>query len=253
MRVTPPFIEPDWPAPASVLALSTLRWGGRSAAPFESFNLGAHVGDDENAVATNREILAGVLPDSAKLSWLSQVHGTGVIEAGRGGLSPVADAQWSHTPGAVCAVLTADCLPVLLCSTSGAVVAAAHAGWRGLHAGILAETIEAMHSPPEQLLAWLGPAIGPDAFEVGVDVRDAFLSSARPCEAAAVAACFVPVPDCHNQFLANLYALARVHLNALGVTRIFGGDCCTHGDSERFFSYRRDGQTGRMASLIVLR
>jgi YfiH family protein len=251
--VTPPFIDPEWPAPRNVRALSTTRRGGRSEPPFESFNLGCHVGDDESAVAANRRILASALPSGTSVSWLSQVHGTTVVEAGQGGPLPLADAQWSRTPGAVCAVLTADCLPVLLCSVDGDVVAAAHAGWRGLMAGVLESTVAAMNTRPERLLAWLGPAIGPTAFEVGDEVRDGFLSLARPSEVAVIAASFVPVAKRPGHYLADLYALARARLNGSGVSSVFGGGQCTHSDSKRFFSYRRDGETGRMASVILLR
>ncbi len=258
MPVIPPFIkslfiEPQWPAPDSVLALSTTRRGGGSATPWASFNLGHHVGDSESAVAANRQILGSVLPHGAEVSWLSQVHGTAVLEAGQGGLLPEADAQWSRRPGAACAVLTADCLPVLLCSVSGDVVAAAHAGWRGLLAGVLEATVGAMNTSPDHVLAWLGPAIGPAAFEVGPQVRAEFLAAATPAAESVVAACFAPHPGRPDYYFADLYALARVRLGALGVTGIFGGGLCTHSDPERFFSYRRDGQTGRMASLILLR
>lgn len=251
--MTPPCIEPEWPAPRNVRALSTTRLGGCSEPPFESFNLGDHVGDDESAVATNRRMLASALPSGTSVSWLSQVHGTTVVEAGQGGSLPLADAQWSRTPGVVCAVLTADCLPVLLCSVDGDVVAAAHAGWRGLMNGVLEATVAAMNARPERLLAWLGPAIGPTAFEVGDEVRDGFLSLARPCECAAIAASFVPVVNRPGHYLADLYALARVRLNGSGVSSVFGGGHCTHSDSKHFFSYRRDGEAGRMASLILLR
>lgn len=249
--MTPRFIDVDWPAPPAVRALATTRQGGHSAAPYASFNLGDHVGDDGSAVAANRQLLAAALPQGASVSWLSQVHGTTVVEAGQGGPPPLADAQWSRTRGVACAVLTADCLPVLLCSAAGDVVAAAHAGWRGLLAGVLEATVMAMDTPPASVLAWLGPAIGPAAFEVGEEVRDGFLAAATPVEVAATTACFVPVHPGH--YLANLPALARARLQGAGVTNVFGGNWCTHSDSERFFSYRRDGQTGRMASIILLR
>ena len=253
MPKIPPFIEPDWPVPANVLALSTTRRGGRSAAPYESFNLAHHVGDSDSAVAANREILAAALPGVGAMSWLSQVHGTQVIEAGQGGLHPSADAQWSRTPGVACAILTADCLPVLLCSAAGDVVAAAHAGWRGLLAGVLEATVRDMHTRAREVLVWLGPAIGPTAFEVGPEVRESFLAAASPAERPAVGACFMPGPGRPGHSCADLYALARIRLGALGIDRIFGGGLCTHSDEERFFSYRRDGETGRMASVILLR
>ena len=253
MPATPRFIEPDWPAPAGVLALSTTRQGGCSAAPYHSLNLGHHVADGADAVRANRQRLADALPRGVELSWLSQVHGTTVIDAGRGGTHPVADAQWSRRSQVACTILTADCLPVLLCSTSGDVVAAAHAGWRGLLAGVLETTVTAMNATPDQLLAWLGPAIGPTAFEVGPEVRQAFLAAAHLTEQSATAACFIGNPQRPGHWFADLYALARVRLAAVGVTRVFGGSWCTYSDPEHFFSYRRDGQTGRMASVILLR
>ena len=253
MPPIPPFIEPDWPAPANVLELSTTRGGGCSARPYDSLNLAHHVGDSDGAVGANRDTLSAVLPSGGVVSWLSQVHGTRVLEAGQGGLYPEADAQWSRSLGAPCAVMTADCLPVLFCSAAGDVVAAAHAGWRGLSAGVLEATVRSMRTQTEGLLVWLGPAIGPAAFEVGAEVRTTFLASAGSTEASAVEACFRRNPGRPGYYYADLYALARVRLGALGVHRFFGGGFCTHSDTQRFFSYRRDGKTGRMASLILLR
>jgi len=251
--VTPPFIEPDWPAPSSVIARCTTRLGGCSAAPYESFNLGHHVGDVDSSVAKNCNILAAALPAGAELSWLSQVHGTAVVQAGQIGYYPSADAQWSRSEGVACAVLTADCLPVLLCSASGDVVAAAHAGWRGLLAGVLETTVSAMNTNTDELLAWLGPAIGPAAFEVGPEVREGFLAAAQPSVAPFVVACFAANPVRPDHYFCDLYALARIRLGALGVTHVFGGGFCTYSDSEQFYSYRRDRETGRMASVIMLR
>jgi len=246
-----PVIVPDWPAPANVVALSTTRQGGCSAAPYHSLNLAGHVGDNADAVAANRARLAGLLPAGVTLSWLDQVHGAAVVEAGQGAPAR-ADAQWSRAPGIACAVLTADCLPVLFCGAGGAVVAAAHAGWRGLQAGVLEAAVAAMGIEPGRILAWLGPAIGPEAFEVGPEVREGFLEAAGAARAAATDACFRASGDRPGHWLADLYGLARVRLAALGVTRVTGGGWCTHGDRGRFFSHRRDGQTGRMASLILL-
>lgn len=248
-----PVIEPDWPAPANVLALCTTRQGGRSAAPYDSFNLALHVGDSQTAVLANRAMLVDTLPAGAEIAWLEQVHGTAVVEARPGAALPVADAQWSRRRGVACAVMTADCLPVLLCSTAGEVVAAAHAGWRGLLGGVLEATVASMDAPAETVLAWLGPAIGPAAFEVGQEVRAAFLAVAATGDAQRVEACFTPSVARPGHWFADLYALARTRLAALGVTRVYGGEYCTHRDDSRFFSYRRDGQTGRMASLILLR
>lgn len=249
----PRVIEPDWPAPANVLALCTTRQGGHSAAPYDSFNLAHHVGDSQTAVQANRAMLLDALPTGAEIAWLEQVHGTAVVEAQPGAPVPAADAHWSRKLGVACAVMTADCLPVLLCTTAGDVVAGAHAGWRGLLDGVLENTVAAMQSPAESVLAWFGPAIGPDAFEVGPEVRAAFLGMAASGDARRVAACFRPSVARPDHWFADLYALARVRLAALGVARVYGGEYCTHRDENQFFSYRRDGQTGRMASLILLR
>jgi YfiH family protein len=245
-------IRPAWPAPASVTALSTLRGGGHSAAPYASLNLAAHVGDDRAAVDANRALLAGLLPAGSSVQWLSQVHGTAVVQATAGADCPDADASWSRSPGHACAVLTADCLPVLFCSVAGDAVAAAHAGWRGLLAGVLERTVEAMAVDPGQLLAWLGPAIGPGAFEVGPEVRAGFLAAAPPSRRAPTRACFVSSGATPGHYLADLYALARLRLAALGPVAVYGGDACTYSSPQEFFSYRRDGLTGRMASLILI-
>lgn len=250
------FIEPDWPAPAGVFALSTTRQGGSSLPPFDSFNLAQHVADDPALVAANRALLARALPAESQVHWLHQVHGVRVVQAGQGAVCPEADASWSEQAGAVCAVMTADCLPVLFCSRSGDRVAAAHAGWRGLLGGVLEATLEALAAPPGEMLAWLGPAIGPAAFEVGAEVRDAFLAAQGADQQAdhqAIEHCFQPSTARAGHYFADLYALARTRLTDAGITAIYGGDYCTYSDSQRFFSYRRDGQTGRMASLIMLR
>lgn len=238
------WIHPEWPAPARVHTLSTTRAGGLGAAPYDSLNLGTHVGDDPARVEANRAILRQALP--AEPYWLNQVHGVTVVEAGAEEGVPDADAAVSRQSGHVCAVMTADCLPVLFCDRAGSVVAAAHAGWRGLHEGVLEATVVAMAVPPGQILAWLGPAIGPDAFEVGGEVRAAFMGSDPAAEAA-----FRPSPRQHK-WLADIYLLARQRLVRAGVGSIHGGGECTASDPARFFSYRRDGVTGRMASLIWL-
>lgn len=249
----PPFIEPDWPAPANVLSLCTTRAGGCSAPPYHSFNLAHHVGDARDAVAGNREILAQALPAHTPVQWLNQVHGTSVVEAADTASYPEADAVWSRQRDFACAILTADCLPVLFCSTSSDVVAAAHAGWRGLLDGVLEATVAAMAAAPDQMLAWLGPAIGPRAFEVGAEVREAFLQACTATQEAATGCCFVPNAARPGHYFADLYALARIRLEAVGVTAIYGEHLCTFSDSTRFYSYRRDGVTGRMASVILLR
>jgi len=247
-----PLIEPAWPAPAAVTAFSTLRGGGVSRPPYDSFNLAMHVGDETGAVQANRDSLAALLPEGSTIQWLNQVHGTRVVPVGRGDTCPDADASWSRWPGQACAVLTADCLPVLFCSVDGEVVAAAHAGWRGLLGGVLERTVKAMAVAPERLMAWLGPAIGPGAFEVGGEVRDAFLAAAPAAGAAATAACFIPQAANPGHFLADLYALARLRLACLGPVQVYGGNFCTFTAADRYFSYRRDGETGRMASIILV-
>lgn len=248
-------IKPDWPAPPGVFALSTVRSGGSSAPPFDSMNLAHHVGDVDAAVRTNRALTADALPAGTAVQWLTQVHGSRVAAAGQGGDYPRADACWSRQPGRACAVLTADCLPVLLCSVAGDVVAAAHAGWRGLLQGVLENTMATMEVPPGELLAWLGPAIGPGAFEVGPEVRSGYLEHGAPSQGAAIEACFIPNDANPGHYFADIYALARLRLQAAGMgsSQIWGGDCCTFTDSARFFSYRRDGLTGRMASIIAIR
>jgi YfiH family protein len=233
---------PEWPAPARVKSLQTTRIGGVSSAPYGSFNLGDHVGDVPAAVAANRQSLP------ANAAWLKQTHSTRVVDAATV-TTPVevpvdADASFSRNANAVCVVMTADCLPILLCDHSGSVVAAAHAGWRGLCDGVIENTVAAMQVPTTSLMAWLGPAIGPSAFEVGSDVRAAFIAH-DPAAAGAFSA--------HgDKWLADLYQLARQRLNALGISAIYGGTECTFTHSEVYFSYRRDGVTGRMASLIWL-
>lgn len=252
-------LRADWPAPPGILALCTTRLGGVSAAPYESFNLATHVGDAPASVAANRRRLQSLVGlESAGLEsaipWLNQVHGSQVAYAGEAAHGLDADALWSDTPGAPCAVLTADCLPVLLCALDGSCVAAAHAGWRGLAGGVLEAVIDALPRPGRELMAWLGPAIGPGAFEVGQDVLEAFTPAAgEPRAGAAIRACFAPSPGRPGHYLADLYALARLRLATRGVTRVFGGGLCTYSDATRFYSYRRDGETGRMASLILIK
>lgn len=236
------FIIPDWPAPANVHALQTTRQGGLSIAPFNSLNLGSHVGDNPLLVEKNRQCLADKLPSEP--IWLEQVHGTQVIHAEHASCYPTADACVAHSTRAVCVVMTADCLPVLLCDQTGTVVAAAHAGWRGLAAGVIETTVNAMQVPATQIMAWLGPAIGPEAFEVGPEVRETFIQ-----HDVSAASAFKPHAD---KYLADIYMLARQRLAAVGVTMIYGGQYCTVSDQERFFSYRRDGRTGRMASMVWL-
>jgi YfiH family protein len=245
-------IIPDWPAPKNVRALQTTRNGGVSATPYDSLNLGDHVGDAPLAVERNRMSLQSLF--ASEPVWLKQVHGTVVADAGQAACWPQADACISRHSGAVCVVMTADCLPVLLCDEQGSVVGAVHAGWRGLCDGVIEKTVHAMNAPPQTIMAWLGPAIGPQAFEVGEEVRAAFV--AKQPEAATA---FIATPESGrevgvkvNKYLADIYQLARLRLHALGITRIYGGGLCTYTDQERFFSYRRDGVTGRMGTFIWL-
>lgn len=236
------FIEAQWPAPERVRAGVTTRVGGVSEGPYASLNLGGHVGDDLDLVAENRRRLVAEAGLPGAPQWLAQVHGTQVVQAPLSDV-PEADAVWTEQRRVVCAVLTADCLPVLMCSDDGQRVAAAHAGWRGLLGGVLEATVAALGVPGERLLAWLGPAIGPRRFEVGPEVRAAFVAQDPGSDT-----CFQAHRD--ERWLADLYRLARRRLAAVGVRRCFSGDFCTVEDAERFYSYRRDGVSGRMASVI---
>ncbi|WP_273828410.1 peptidoglycan editing factor PgeF [Pseudomonas sp. SBT1-2] len=236
------WLIPDWPAPAGVKACVTTRAGGVSLAPFDSLNLGDHVDDDPQAVAENRRRLTDHF--SIQPAWLKQVHGIDVVEADPSVVA-TADASWTATPGIACSAMTADCLPALFCDRAGTRVAAAHAGWRGLAAGVLEATLASLKVAPEDVLVWLGPAIGPQAFEVGPEVREAFVRHLPHTEQA-----FVPS---HNpsKLMADIYTLARLRLAACGVTAVYGGGFCTVSDP-RFYSYRRSPRTGRFASLIWL-
>jgi YfiH family protein len=237
-------LVPDWPAPANVKALQTTRHGGISVAPYDTLNLGMHVGDVPRAVAHNRQSLAPLMPSEPV--WLEQTHGTAVANADAAACRVQADACIARQRGSVCVVMTADCLPVLLCDEDGTVVGAVHAGWKGLAAGVIEETVKEMGVAPHKLMAWLGPAIGPEAFEVGEDVRAAFMA-----HDAKAAAAFKP-HGAQGKYHADIARLARQRLAALGITRIFGGNYCTYHQQDRFFSYRRDGVTGRMGTFIWL-
>lgn len=236
------WLTPDWPAPARVRACVTTRADGVSLPPYDSFNLGDHVDDDPAAVASNRLKLTTTL--GCQPAWLSQVHGIRVVEADPARVE-TADASWSQTPGIASLVMTADCLPALFCNRGGTRVAAAHAGWRGLANGVLEATLDALATPADQILVWLGPAIGPDAFEVGPEVRDAFIAQHAEADTA-----FRPSANA-GRYLADIYALARIRLAARGITAVHGGGFCTVSDP-RFYSYRRASRTGRFASLVWL-
>ena len=236
-------IIPDWPAPINVKSLQTTRAGGISSPPYDSFNLGDHVGDAPLAVERNRILLNRLLPSEPV--WLEQVHGIRVANADMASCLPQADACIARHRAAVCVVMTADCLPVLLCDTQGSVVGAAHAGWKGLAAGVIEATVQAMDVAPENIMVWLGPAISQNEFEVGDEVRAAFVAI-QPQAASAF------IPGRNGKWFADLCALARLRLNALGITAIYGGGYCTYRERERYFSYRRDGATGRMGTFIWL-
>jgi len=279
-RAGPGLIFPDWPAPAGVRAAFTLRTGGVSAAPYDSLNMGAAIGDSPEAVAENRRRVSEALRLPGEPGWLEQVHGTHVVTlsgGGTGGASrgddaglvgaagpgaagaptglggasaaavagvvPKGDASVAWGPGRVCAIRVADCMPVLFAARDGSAVGAAHAGWRGLAGGVLEATVERLGVPASHLIAWMGPAIGQANFEVGDDVRTAFIAT-DPDAASAF------VPNARGRWQCDLYALGRRRLAAMGVAGVYGGGWCTFADSERFFSFRRNAQTGRMAALI---
>ena len=244
-------IIPEWPAPDCVRAFSTLRDGGFSLSPYHGgisgtggLNFGLHVGDDPVKVRENRALLKKMLPSEPV--WLNQIHGVNVVDAAKCAGVPDADASYTSAKNVVCVVMTADCLPVLLCASDGMVVASVHAGWRGLAAGVLEKAVEAVRKiSGSEIMAWLGPAIGPDAFEVGEDVKIAFVRKDRRMSAA-----FRRNGTRDGKYLADIYALARQILNGVGIVRIYGGNFCTVSDPGRFYSYRRDGVTGRMATGI---
>ena len=245
----PGVLTPQWPAPAQVRAASTERRGGASAGPYASANLGARVGDDPAAVAANRRALSEALGLTSEPRWLEQVHGASVVDLDThralSAAPPRADGAVTSRPGQACVVMTADCLPVLLCDAEGARVGVAHAGWRGLAGGVLPAAVACMGVNSGGLLAWLGPAIGQHAYEVGEEVRQALLASDP-----GAGACFEP--NAAGRWQADLYGLARRALTRCGVQRVYGGGLCTYTQSERFFSHRREAPCGRMATLIWL-
>ncbi|GGW71647.1 peptidoglycan editing factor PgeF [Alishewanella tabrizica] len=248
-RLTENLLVPDWPAPLNVRAVSSTRVGGCSRGVFDSFNLGDHVGDEPQHVQHNRQRFQDLSGMPTAPLWLQQVHGTNVAQpelVTYANTAPImADAAYSKQPKRVCVVMTADCLPILLCDKAGREVAAIHAGWRGLASGVIEETLKHFQASSETILAWLGPAISKSAFEVGAEVRNTFIQHQAMAEAAFQ-------PTAQGKYLADLYLLAKQRLMAQGVNAIYGGDYCTYQQPAQFFSYRRDGQTGRMASAIWL-
>ena len=239
------YLLAQWPAPDNIVAGVTTRISGVSQSPYANNNLALHVGDDENSVNVNRQRLDEALAGIKKWQWLEQVHGVEVVKAPTGQVA-TADACYTDQESVVCTVLTADCLPVLLCNQQGSEVAAIHAGWRGLCDGVIEETVAAMTSPAEALMVWFGPAIGPLQFEVGHDVYKAFVAARCGAESASA---FTATAK-SDKYLCDIYHLARIRLASLGISRIYGGEFCTVTDQERFYSYRREGVTGRMASFI---
>ena len=234
-------IKPDWPAADGIEVASSTRVGGVSIGPYESLNVGAHVGDELRHVAENRRRLAAVSSLPGEPRWLQQVHGIDVVRDPQVGVE--ADAAYTNTNEVVLAVQTADCLPVVIVAGDGSELACAHAGWRGLAAGVLENTLKQFSAAPKSLLAWLGPAISQQAFEVGDEVREAFVAGDPEAES-----CFRA--NDAGRWQADLYGLARLRLRAAGIGRVYGGEFCTYTDAERFFSYRRDGQCGRMVTLV---
>jgi len=241
MNATKHWLLPDWPAPENIHAAATLRTGGVSDGVYASFNPALHVGDSHDRVNENRRLIKEMLNLPSEPVWLEQVHSSIVIDAANPESIKQADASYTAEPGIVCAVMTADCLPVLICDADGSSVAAIHAGWRGLLAGIITNTVKILQK--QNLLVWLGPAIGPECFEVGAEVRDAFVN-----KSATFANAFKERGDGH--WLADIYQLARNELKVLGIDKVYGGHFCTVTERERFYSYRRDKETGRMATLI---
>lgn len=252
------WLTPQWPAPANVQAVTTLRGVVDDADPYSGFNLAHHVNDDPRRVQRHRDWLARAL-DLTPVQWLDQVHGVDVADAHNDGRTRCADAVYTRQHDLACAVLTADCLPVIFCNRDGTEVAVAHAGWRGLCAGVLENTVRRFASAPSQLMAWLGPAIGPQVFEVGPEVRAAFIAAFKAMPGVATAPhwpgieqCFASSPKNAGHYLADLYALARLRLRFAGIDAVYGGGFCTLSDA-RFYSYRRAAVTGRFATCIVLR
>ncbi|MBQ0796591.1 peptidoglycan editing factor PgeF [Zhongshania sp.] len=253
------FIKPDWPAPANIVALATTRLApaglvGASGGTYASFNLGDHVDDDAASVQQNRAGLLDVCDGLQSIVWLQQVHGVDVHCASGASPAPIiADASIAAQSGLACGIMTADCLPVLFCRLDGGQVAAAHAGWRGLCAGVLANTVKSFDCPPQELMAWIGPAISAAHFEVGAEVYQAFIDNFGAVSAEQITQAFTPSVQRAGHFYADLNALASAQLQKLGVAWVGSSNMCTFTDANRFYSFRRDGQTGRQLSLIYIK
>ncbi len=245
-------ITPDWPAPDNIVALTTTRSGGVSSAPFDSFNVAAHVADDLASVEANRQALLNHCQGLNQIQWLNQIHSATVVTAGET-VCPDADASMTHQSGLACAVMTADCLPLIICDKRGEQIAAAHAGWRGLAGGVIDNTIAKFTGQKSDLMVWLGPAISQANFEVGDEVRQQFLKAFDDNDQDEVSQAFQASVNRAGHYFADLYQLARLRLKSLGVSNIYGGNLCSFADRQRFYSYRRDGQTGRMVTLIYKR
>ncbi len=242
------WLVPDWPAPVNIHAATTLRTGGVSKEPYLSLNPATHVNDLTERVLQNQKIISDMLSLPADPIWLDQIHSNRIVKAGKTATPQQADASYSSESGVVCVVMTADCLPLLICSKDGKKIAAIHAGWRGLLSGVISNSISELAgvppiAKPTDLLVWLGPAIGPNCFEIGIEVREAFIEKSKDYEKA------FKVKN-NGKYLADIYQLAKIELNTLGIINIYGGTYCTMTEKDRFFSYRRDNQTGRMATLI---
>jgi polyphenol oxidase len=235
------WLQADWPAPANVQAATTLRTGGVSQGGYASLNLATHVGDNPKMVSLNRQLIKTMLNLPSEPVWLHQTHSNRAVKVTVTSTPSEADASYTDQPGVVCAVMTADCLPVLACSVDGTEVAAIHAGWRGLLDGVICNTINVFRS--YDVLIWLGPAIGPESFDVGPEVRSSFIA-----KSSEYASAFTQLSE--DKWLANIYQLARTNLAALGINKIYGGDFCTLSDHQQFYSYRREKETGRMATLV---
>ncbi len=244
-------ITADWPAPPHVQAVVTTRRGGVSNAPYDKSNVALHVGDDVQLVHQNRKLLLQAMPDCSAIQWLDQVHGVDVhsIEGAHDSLR--GDGLYTKQKNLACAVLTADCLPVFLTDKAGSEVAVVHAGWRGLAAGIVVRAVQKFQAPAQELVAWLGPAISQPHFEVGAEVVQQLQASISESPTAATQFAVASGAE-EGKALVDLYEVARRQLQALNVDAVFGGNFCTYADSERFYSYRRDGVTGRMASAIYI-